>query len=141
MWAKAFKRTIPKLKIFVICPVSLKESWSKEAYNTCGLTSCKQSKKDGLCNCNIDSDSSKEEKKKKKNAVDQQQDCWNMHIASWAKIPTVKKCIRKYIVIFDEAHQMQSMESNRTKNALKLVLSQHCVGCLLLTGTPMKNGN
>ena len=138
VWAKAFKRTIPKLKVFVICPVSLKEAWAKEAYATCGLETCKQSKKDGSCNCNNSNNDTEDKKKKKKsnnNDEQQQQDCWNMCIASWAKIPVVKKCVRKYVVIFDEAHQMQSMEAARTKNALKIINSQYCVGCLLLTGT------
>jgi hypothetical protein len=46
----------------------------------------------------------------------------------------------KYIVIFDEAHRLQSTETKTTKSALDLSLHKSCVGCFLLTGTPMKNG-
>ena len=46
----------------------------------------------------------------------------------------------KFIVIFDEAHRLQSMETKVTKSALDLSLHKSCVGCFLLTGTPMKNG-
>lgn len=46
----------------------------------------------------------------------------------------------KFFLICDEAHKIQSMETKQTKSVLKLALHKSCVGCLLLTGTPMKNG-
>lgn len=44
------------------------------------------------------------------------------------------------MVIFDEAHAMQSLKSQRTQAALKLSLHPRCSGVVLSTGTPMKNG-
>ena len=67
-------------------------------------------------------------------------------IASWGKIPAIAERDQgpmKFVVIADEAHSMQSMEASRTRDALKLMLCEdvhECVGVLLLTGTPMKNG-
>ena len=59
-------------------------------------------------------------------------------VASWAKVPPHMP--GRYIVVADEAHSMQSMASARTRDALQLVGSDHCLGVLLLTGTPLKNG-
>jgi SNF2 family DNA or RNA helicase len=58
-------------------------------------------------------------------------------IVSWAKIPT-KISSSHYVVIADEAHSMQNMNSARTRDALALM--KNAMGVLLLTGTPMKNG-
>ena len=64
-----------------------------------------------------------------------------MEIVSWAKVPTSVSGESPYVVICDEAHSMQSMESARTKNVLKLVGdTERCIGVLMLTGTPIKNG-
>jgi SNF2 family DNA or RNA helicase len=52
----------------------------------------------------------------------------------------VEMSIQNYVVVCDEAHSMQSMTAARTKDVLTLVCDQRCVGVLLLTGTPMKNG-
>lgn len=71
-------------------------------------------------------------------------------LISWAKIPTateVMKCGRlvgqsscNYVLMCDEAHAMQSLKSQRTRDALALCSNRACQGVLLATGTPMKNG-
>lgn len=69
-------------------------------------------------------------------------------ISSWAKVPTVDQIIdlnkayaqNRFLLIGDEAHAMQTLSSQRTQAALKLCLHQKCIGCVLATGTPMKNG-
>ena len=73
-------------------------------------------------------------------------------LASWAKIPTPAEIMRRrgrscedrsvceYAVICDEAHAMQSLRSQRTRDALALCSHQCCSGVILATGTPMKNG-
>ena len=67
----------------------------------------------------------------------------DMHVCSWQKIPSPRKVpeeAKHFVVIADEAHQMQNIASGRTKDALALMQDKRCVGVLLLTGTPMKNG-
>lgn len=62
-------------------------------------------------------------------------------ITTWAKVPSSSLVGGSpYVVVADEAHSMQSTESLRTKSALSLMLDERCIGVLLLTGTPMKNG-
>ena len=56
---------------------------------------------------------------------------------TWGSIPKVPEGI-PYIVIFDEAHNMQNFNAKRTKRALALAEDAEAV--YLLTGTPMKNG-
>lgn len=48
---------------------------------------------------------------------------FDVHIFSWQSIDRYKKVtnVTDYIVIADEAHSMQSMASNRTKEALQLM--------------------
>jgi len=124
VWAKAFKNTFSNMKVYIVCPASLKKEWSRTASEATGLH-CEEEKK----------------LKKGKKSQSDVSDPLDICICSWAKVPTrVPDSIKKYIVIGDEAHNMQSMESGRTKNMLKLVLSKRCKGVLLLTGTPMKNG-
>ena len=45
----------------------------------------------------------------------------------------------KVFVVVDEAHYMQTLTSKRTAAALALLHSPSCLGCVLATGTPMKN--
>mmetsp|Transcript_44442 Transcript_44442/g.53762 ORF Transcript_44442/g.53762 Transcript_44442/m.53762 type:complete len:1042 (-) Transcript_44442:49-3174(-) len=121
VWAKAFKETFPKLKVFLVCPVSLREDWERTALEATGLE-CVDAQVDHM-------DDPKDS------------DTYRMSISSWAKVPKeVPKFIPNYVVILDEAHSMQSMSSARTKDALSLTKNARCIGCLLLTGTPMKNG-
>lgn len=126
VWSKAFKDTFGhnKLKVFVICPVSLKEEWKRTAENV------------GLKVHDIN-------KKRQSNKIvsNDNEAIFDLSIYSWAKIPKqVESAIENFVVCCDEAHAMQSNHSQRTKDVLNLTLDQRCVGVLLLTGTPMKNG-
>mmetsp|Transcript_22601 Transcript_22601/g.34453 ORF Transcript_22601/g.34453 Transcript_22601/m.34453 type:complete len:813 (+) Transcript_22601:174-2612(+) len=119
VFAKAFKKTFPQLKVYIISPVSLKKEWERTASDVTGLE------------CEPD----------KSPKMQLNQDSLDVRITSWAKVPLrVPPHIQHYIVICDEAHNLQSMESGRTKDTLKLTHGERCVGVLLLTGTPMKNG-
>ncbi|GKY97016.1 hypothetical protein MPSEU_000660400 [Mayamaea pseudoterrestris] len=126
VWARAFQRTFDRVKVIVICPVSLKAEWKRTAEQATSLK------------------------------VQDMEPCdWtttDVCIASWAKVPSFTvapkddSAVTKYVVLADEAHSMQSMAASRTQDALKLMLNTSkasrckCVGVLLLTGTPMKNG-
>jgi SNF2 family DNA or RNA helicase len=114
VWAKSFVRTMEELKVVIICPVSLKKEWKRTGEEATGLSVA-----DG------ESD---------RDLVDH-----DVIIVSWAKVPD-KLNASNFVVVADEAHTMQSMQAARTKNALHLMESPSCVGVLLLTGTPMKNG-
>lgn len=119
VWGKAFKNTYPNLKIYCICPVSLKQEWVRTASKIVGL------------DCD---DDGKEESPSPE---------LDVHVCSWQKIPSPRKVpeeAKHYVVVADEAHQMQNITSARTKDALDLMQDKRCVGVLLLTGTPMKNG-
>ena len=111
VFAKAFQQTFENLKIIIVCPVSLKKEWNRTAEEATGLQ------------------------------VDEDAESTNVTIHSWAKIPSeVPASISNYIVVLDEAHSMQSMTAQRTKTTLQLVQPDRCIGVLMLTGTPMKNG-
>jgi hypothetical protein len=104
VYAKAFKETFPNLKVHVIAPVSLKKEWARTASDIVGLK-CE------------------EEKKGAKGKVDQES--LDIRISSWAKVPLrVPNHVESFVVICDEAHNLQSMDSARTKDTLKLVLSK-----------------
>lgn len=62
----------------------------------------------------------------------------HVSIASWASVPSPMP--GKYVVVADEAHSMQSMAAKRTQQTLLLMDHRNCLGALLLTGTPLKNG-
>ena len=55
-----------------------------------------------------------------------------------AKIPETHSA--PFILVNDEAHDFQSMKSQRTKKMLKLALSPLCHGVINISGTPMPNG-
>jgi hypothetical protein len=122
VWSMAFKRTYEKLKIFVICPVSLKEEWKRTAQEKVGLQ--------------VEEETSGKKKTKKKSttgalskqeADDDDDDCDNddglkLRICSWAKIPTeVESHVKHFVVCCDEAHSMQSTQAQRTRDILTLV--------------------
>lgn len=108
-YIRAFCASIVNLKVYIICPVSLKQEWKRTAEEATSLAVHDQtSRPDG-----------------------------NVFICSWSKIPKPEPN-QRIIVVCDEAHNMQSMNSIRTKDVLKLM--EHADGVLLLTGTPMKNG-
>jgi hypothetical protein len=111
------------------------EDWSRTAKDATGLNSEGGKKK------------AKKGKSKKKSAEDDIEDCptdVNMFIFSWSSVADCKSILVEnpgdYVVICDEAHNMQSMTAKRTEDALKLILGKKCRGVLLLSGTPMKNG-
>ena len=123
VWSKAFLKTFEAVKVLVICPVSLQAEWKRTAVEATGLTV-----------------SSKPAK-----WLDQEEGCIEtddsqVYITSWAKVPPRITASEQYIVVCDEAHSMQSLESARTKVTLSLMKGAGCIGVLLLTGTPMKNG-
>lgn len=61
-----------------------------------------------------------------------------VEIYSWKRQP--EPPAKPYILIADEAHLYQTMQTARTKSMLNLALSDNCRACYLLTGTPIKNG-
>jgi SNF2 family DNA or RNA helicase len=64
-------------------------------------------------------------------------------LSSWAKVPSPEQMLRLgklYLVIGDESHAMQTITSQRTRAILALCQHKACAGCILATGTPMKNG-
>lgn len=160
VWAKAFLRTFVGIKIFVIAPVSLHEDWRRTAGSATGLkvdsgkkkkTAVKK-KEEPISEEYYATGKKRKSKKKKGEEEDtpQEDDEPDMYIYSWNNVSAYKEvindCTEGYIVICDEAHNMQSMTSQRTKDALKLMQSsqrtqtERCRGVLLLSGTPMKNG-
>ncbi len=112
VWSKAFKETFghDKLKVFVICPVSLKEEWQRTAEEAAGL------EVDGALK-------SKSKKGKKSTAQESAAKTkMKLSICSWAKVPkVVESSVQHFVVCCDEAHAMQSTQSQRTKDILKLV--------------------
>lgn len=110
-WSRAFVQTFPSCRVILICPVSLKKEWKRTLEEATGLIV--------------------EDEKAKGNTT------YDVTIASWAKVPK-PPVGGDYVVVADEAHAMQSMTSARTKNSLKLM--EKALGVLLLTGTPLKNG-
>jgi SNF2 family DNA or RNA helicase len=58
---------------------------------------------------------------------------------SWAKIPKPLET-QNYVLICDESHYAQNINSQRTKKMLELAHSNNCLATWLLTGTPIKNG-
>ena len=58
---------------------------------------------------------------------------------SWGKLPEVP-VNQGFLLLVDEAHYAQNLKSQRTQKLLKLTDQKGCIGCYLLTGTPMKNG-
>lgn len=60
-------------------------------------------------------------------------------IFSWAKIRWPEKA--NFVLIADEAHYAQGGSSTQRGKAFKdITAAPNCVACILLTGTPLKNG-
>lgn len=118
VWARSFQRTYgTELKVICVCPVSLTKEWKRTAKEATGIEVEDSTSKNPDSNTAV------------------------MQIVSWAKVPSsMPSSTEKYVVVCDEAHSMQSLEALRTKNVLALCKSSKCIGVLLLTGTPMKNG-
>jgi SNF2 family DNA or RNA helicase len=117
VWARAMQAAYDSLQVICICPVSLIKEWKRTAENATGLLVVEPKDVNSLESGSF------------------------VRICSWAKIPEkILPQSNPYIIICDEAHSMQSLEAARTKAVLKICKSTRCVGVLLLTGTPMKNG-
>ena len=126
VWSKAFKDTFgqDKLKVFVICPVTLKQEWKRTAEGIVGLDVDEESKP-----------KSKKSTKKKRSKQDRSiselskesivgtpETHMKMSICSWAKVPkVVESNVEHFVVCCDEAHAMQSTQSQRTNDILNLV--------------------
>jgi hypothetical protein len=141
VWGNAFLKTFERTQIFVIAPVSLHDEWKRTAIDATGLRLGDDGKKSKKGKAKKNKEEEKEEdyersvtgkrrkKAKKKMESDSESECdpfgnIDMHIFSWDCLSACNKVILdipNYVVIADEAHYMQSMESNRTKEALKLV--------------------
>jgi len=61
-----------------------------------------------------------------------------VEVFSWGKLPEPTSA--SFLVIADEAHYCQNLDSARSKKLLTLVDDDACLGAWLLSGTPMKNG-
>lgn len=140
MWAKEMSKHIDSCLTVIVCPCTLAENWQREA-NLVGFRDVDNSSADDGHH--------------------------PIKICSWAKIPDPNSMLqgnRHLLLVFDEAHAMQTLKSQRTQAALKLCLhrlsdavhlmklltsrrplphhAHHsaCSGVLLSTGTPIKNG-
>lgn len=147
-WARAFVKTFG-LKIFVIAPPTLHDDWKQTATEATGLrvdtgkkkkpkqkkttvgvkdkktkksvekTATGKRKKKSM---KVESDSSEEDEEPDELEDD---DC-DMFIYSWSEksiqsYKSVINDINDYVVICDEAHNMQAIDSKRTQEALKLM--------------------
>jgi superfamily II DNA or RNA helicase len=131
VWAKAFHKTM-MAHIVVICPISVQHEWQRTFEQALGLVVQDQTK-------------SKKKNADKDEATRPSSQTPVVTIYSWAKVPCVESlnfdsANQKFVVIADECHSIQSMQAARTKATLKLVLDSNCVGVMMLSGTPMKNG-
>ena len=127
VWAKAFTKTFDGIKVYIIAPVSLKAEWKRIATEATGLK-CeeekKKSKSKAKTKTKIKTKTKTKTKVKTKNKVENIDESHDVEIFSWAKVPAaIPKSVSNYIVICDEAHNMQSMDSARTKDTLSLVLA------------------
>lgn len=129
VWSKAFRETFgrDKLKVFVICPVSLKEEWRRTAEERVGLKVQEEER---------GKSKSKSKKSARGKEIDPQDEDdgdegldLKVSICSWAKVPKqVESHIEHFVVCCDEAHAMQSAQAQRTKDVLNLVEDKRYVG-------------
>jgi len=139
VWAKAFRDTFAGIKIFLIAPPSVHVEWMRTATEAVGLiaTAGKKSKakpkkkKKPTAKTKRKTATGKKRAKKIESDSEDEEECEppkkiDMYVFSWSSIAAYREVIREmgvtdYVVICDEAHNMQSMETKRTKEALKLV--------------------
>jgi hypothetical protein len=128
VWSKAFKDTFgqDKLKVFVICPVTLKQEWKRTAEGIVGLDVDEEGKSKPKSKKSTKKKRSKEDRSiselSKESIAEKPQTHMNMSICSWAKVPkVVESNVEHFVVCCDEAHAMQSTQSQRTKDILNLV--------------------
>ena len=141
VWAKAFLNTFEGIKIIVIAPVSLHDDWRRTATEATGLKvdpggkkkkgKAKKKKKKKKEEDTGKTVTGKRKKKAKKIESDSEEECepsnnFDLHVFSWASTSKCKDIMTDisdsgYVVICDEAHNMQSFTSKRTEDVLKLV--------------------
>lgn len=64
-----------------------------------------------------------------------------IELISWGKIPAqVGDGGKEYVLVCDEAHNLQTLESKRTQSVIRLSRDPRCLAAWMLTGTPMRNG-
>ena len=148
VWASAFLQTslLQCKRVLILCPVTLQKEWVRTALEATGME---------VVDPETKTSSKKKSRKTMKSPVASDEDSLDdgdnsvastssvvppkATIHSWAKVPSVPE-EGNFIVVADEAHSIQSMEAARTRSTLELALHKRCIGVLLLTGTPMKNG-
>ena len=148
VWAKAFLKTFEGIKIFVIAPVSLHDDWKRTATDATGLRidNTGDKKKKGRKKAKREEEKKKKPKSEKtvtgklrnktkidsfdsdsednKSDEEDAENAFDLYILSWNSVDAYKKVINdidNYVVICDEAHNMQTMSSKRTEEALKLM--------------------
>ena len=148
VWAKAFLKTFEGIKIFVIAPVSLHDDWKRTATDATGLRidNTGDKKKKGRKKAKKEEEKKKKPKSEKtvtgklrkktkidsfdsdnednKSDEEDAENAFDLHILSWNSVNAYKQVITdidNYVVICDEAHNMQTMSSKRTEEALKLM--------------------
>jgi N12 class adenine-specific DNA methylase len=124
IWAKAICTLCPNCIAVVIVPCTLTEIWKREA-QMIGFEVIEINKKVSKIK--------KSKNVKESNEIDVLKQKISIH--SWSKIPTVSEINSKFVLIEDEAHAMQSINSQRTKASLDLCLHRSCLGLILSTGT------
>ena len=109
--------------VYIVAPVSLKESWKQTVIDTVDLKCKDELTREKKKNDNAATkrrktkDESKEAKSSSSSKIP-----YDVEIFSWAKVPPIAiRSVERYVVICDEAHNLQSMESARTKDTLSLV--------------------
>lgn len=123
IWAKAVCSQCADCITVIIVPCTLTEVWKREAEVI------------GFISIDINKKHTKDNRMSKDRV-----EAPRIFMSSWSKIPSASHIGQKYVLIADEAHAMQSTASIRTKSALNLCLHSNCLGSILSTGTPMKNG-
>ena len=135
VWSKAFKDSFgnDNLKVYVICPVSLKEEWKRTAEEKVGLA---VEEEQGGRGGKLKAAKNRKSTKRKRLKQDPDSNCQTeqpgtecddndnlkLSICSWAKVPkAVEPRVGHFVVCCDEAHAMQSAQAQRTKDVLNLV--------------------
>ena len=123
-WAEIITRSSAGCLTIVVAPCTLLETWRREALML-GFIIVTENDKISL----------------KKTSPP------SVLLVSWNKIPSPSEVLSMiphstggFTLIGDESHAMQNMTSQRTRAALDLCMHSSCIGCILATGTPMKNG-
>jgi hypothetical protein len=121
VWAKAVCTVVRQGTVaVVVAPCTLQEVWRREAtmlgfHVTSGSSSSKS--------CPVDEEGRP-----------------TLFLFSWSKPPTPGQFKQRFVLMADEAHAMQTFTSQRTQSVMGVCAQPNCIGVILATGTPMKNG-